>query len=123
LIGLTSSVRDNAEQSVVLRGGYGRKTSQEAGRASVALVLRAVDVASPWRWRWLLSDEESDRRLADHGVELDPACDEVAAFGDLHEYVREHASPDHPDEDAARIVARAGVWAGGVLLGRQSARR
>ena len=45
------------------------------------LVLRAVDVASEWQWRWLLSDEESGQALADHAVELDPASDEVAAFG------------------------------------------
>jgi CHAT domain len=79
------------------------------------LVLRAVDVASAWRWRWLLSDEESGRPLADHAVGLDPDSDEVAAFGDLYAYVGEHASPDRWDEDEARIVARAGAWAGRVL--------
>ena len=40
-----------------------------------------------------------------------------AAFGDLYQYVGEHASPDHPAEDEARIVTRAGTWAGRVLLG------
>src|SRR5580698_783281 len=80
------------------------------------LVLRAVDVASEWRWRWLLSDE-SGRSLADHAVELDRGSDEVAAFGDLYAYVGEHASPDRWDEDEARIVARVGAWAGRVLLG------
>jgi CHAT domain len=81
------------------------------------LVLRAVDVASAWRWRWLLSDEESGRPLAEHAVDLDPGSDEVAAFGDLYAYVGEHASPDRWDEDEARIVARAGGWAGRSLLG------
>ena len=81
------------------------------------LVLQAVDVAGPWRWRWLLTDEESGRPLADHAVELDPAAGELAAFGDLYEYVSEHASPDRWDEDEARIVARAGAWAGRELLG------
>jgi CHAT domain len=81
------------------------------------LVLRAVDVASEWRWRWLLSDQESGRPLADHAVDLDPACDEVAVFGDLYEYVGVHASPDRRDEDEVRIVARAGAWAGRELLG------
>jgi CHAT domain len=81
------------------------------------LVLRAVDVASAWRWRWLLSDEESGRPLAEHAVDLDPGSDEVAAFGDLYAYVGERASPDRRDEDEARIVARAGAWAGRSLLG------
>jgi tetratricopeptide (TPR) repeat protein len=81
------------------------------------LVLRAVDVASAWRWRWLLSDEESGRPLADHAVDLDPGSDEVAVFGDLYEYVGVHASPDRRDEDEVRIVARAGAWAGRELLG------
>jgi CHAT domain len=85
----------------------------------VSLVLRAVDVAGPWRWRWLLSDGESGRPLADHAVDLDPACDEVAVFGDLYEYVGVHASPDRWDEDEARIVARAGAWAGCSLLGER----
>jgi tetratricopeptide (TPR) repeat protein len=85
----------------------------------VSLVLRAVDVAGPWRWRWLLSDGESGLPLADHAVDLDPACDEVAVFGDLYEYVGVHASPDRWDEDEARIVARAGAWAGCSLLGER----
>jgi hypothetical protein len=91
--------------------------SVRGGEATVPLVLQAVDVSGPWRWRWLLSDEESGRPVADHGVELDPADDDLAAFGDLYQYVGEHASPDHPAEDEARIVTRAGTWAGRVLLG------
>jgi tetratricopeptide (TPR) repeat protein len=83
------------------------------------LVLRAVDVASQWQWRWLLSDEESGRSLADHAVKLDPAGDDVVAFGDLYECARWRAAPDRRDEDEARVVARAGAWAGRVLLGEQ----
>jgi hypothetical protein len=83
------------------------------------LVLRAVDVASQWQWRWLLSDEESGRPLADHVVELDPAGDDVVAFGDLYECARWRAAPDRRDEDEARVVARAGAWAGRELLGAQ----
>jgi hypothetical protein len=83
------------------------------------LVLRAVDVASQWQWRWLLSDEESGQPLADHVVELDPASDEVVAFGDLYECARWRAAPDRRDEDEARVVARAGAWAGRELLGEQ----
>jgi hypothetical protein len=81
------------------------------------LVLRAVDVASQWQWRWLLSDEETGQPLADHVVELDPASDDVVAFGDLYECARWRAAPDRRDEDEARTVARAGAWAGRSLLG------
>jgi hypothetical protein len=83
------------------------------------LVLRAVDVASEWQWRWLLSDEETGQPLADHVVELDPASDDVVAFGDLYECARWRAAPDRRDEDEARTVARAGAWAGRELLGEQ----
>jgi hypothetical protein len=86
------------------------------------LVLRAVDVAGRWRWQWLLSDEESGRPLADHVVDLDPGSGEVAVFGDLYEYVGVHASPDHPERDEARIVARAG-GPGGCCWGRRSGKR
>jgi hypothetical protein len=81
------------------------------------LVLRAVDVASQWQWRWLLSDEESGLPLEDHVVELDPASDDVATFGDLYECARWRAAPDRRDEDEARVVARARAWAGRELLG------
>jgi CHAT domain len=83
------------------------------------LVLRAVDVASEWQWRWLLSDEETGQPLADHAVQLDPAGDDVVAFGDLYECARWRAAPDRRDEDEARTVARAGAWAGRELLGEQ----
>jgi len=83
------------------------------------LVLRAVDVASRWQWRWLLSDKESGQPLADHVVELDAASDDVVAFGDLYECARWRAAPDRRDEDEARTVARAGAWAGRVLLGER----
>jgi hypothetical protein len=46
-----------------------------------------------------------------------PAFDEVAAFGDLYECARWRAAPDRRDEDEARVVARAGAWAGRELLG------
>jgi hypothetical protein len=83
------------------------------------LVLRAVDVASQWQWRWLLSDQETGLPLADHAVKLDPASDDVVAFGDLYECARWRAAPDRRDEDEARVVARAGAWAGRELLGEQ----
>ena len=85
--------------------------------AGAGLVLRAVDVAGPLRWRWLLSDAETGAPLADHQVDLDPASDEVARFGDLYGYARSYAAPDRRVADEARIVAEAGAWAGRVLLG------
>jgi hypothetical protein len=57
------------------------------------LVLKAVDVDGPSRWRWLLTDAESGLPRADHQVELNPAAGELAAFGDLYEYVRSYAAP------------------------------
>jgi hypothetical protein len=81
------------------------------------LVLKAVDVAGPSRWRWLLTDAESGLAVADHQVELDPAASELAAFGDLYEYVRSYAAPDKRAVDEPRIVAETGAWAGSVLLG------
>jgi hypothetical protein len=76
----------------------------------VGLVLRAENVASPWRWRWLLSDEETGEPLASHNVNLDPAAEEVAAFRDLYGYARWRAAPDRRLGDQMRIVRDAGAW-------------
>ena len=83
----------------------------------MGLLLQAVDVAGPLRWRWLLTDQQTGTALADHQVDLDPASDEVARFNDLYGYARWHASPDRRAADEARIVAEAGSWVGRVLLG------
>jgi hypothetical protein len=85
--------------------------------AGAGLVLRAVEVGGPLRWRWLLSDAESGAALADHRVDLDPGSAEVTRFGDLYGYARAYAAPDRRVADEARIVAEAGAWAGRVLLG------
>jgi hypothetical protein len=65
----------------------------------VNLLLAAVDVAGPSRWRWELQDEATGEVIAEHHVSLDgtPDSDQVAAFGDLHEYVRWHVDP--PDSE------------------------
>ena len=63
--------------------------------------------------QWCLSRTS----LADHAVDLDPSCHELAVFGDLYECARWRAAPDRWDEDEARTVARAGAWAGRELLG------
>jgi hypothetical protein len=81
------------------------------------LPLRAVDVAGPLRWRWLLTDADTGAPLADHQVDLTGARDEVARFNDLSGYLRSYAAPDRQVEDGNRIVAEAGTWAGSALLG------
>lgn len=83
----------------------------------MGLVLQAVDVTSPYRWRWLLSDEKTGRPLADHLVSLDPLAEEVEAFRDLYQYARWRAVPDRRASDQVKIVAAAGAWAGRELLG------
>jgi hypothetical protein len=83
----------------------------------VGLLLKAVEAAGPWRWRWLLTDADTGEPLTDHQVDLDPASDEVAAFGDLYGYARSHAAPDRRTVSETGIVERAGAWAGRVLLG------
>jgi tetratricopeptide (TPR) repeat protein len=81
------------------------------------LLLRAVDVAGPMRWRWLVTDEGTGEQVADYQVDLESVPGEVARFRDLYGYVRSYAAPDRPAEDGARIVADAGAWAGHALLG------
>jgi hypothetical protein len=83
----------------------------------MGLLLRAVDVAGPLRWRWLLTDADTGTPLADHQVDLTGVRDEVARFNDLSGYLRSYAAPDRQVEDGARIVADAGAWSGSVLLG------
>jgi hypothetical protein len=81
------------------------------------LLLSAVNVASPMRWRWLLSDAETGSPMADHQVDLESAADEVARFADLYGYVHAYAAPDRRVTDGARIVAEAAAWAARELLG------
>jgi hypothetical protein len=59
----------------------------------VTLVLRAVRVDGPLRWRWLLIDEATGQPLADHEVVLDADAAEVRAFGDVYGWVRSYAAP------------------------------
>jgi tetratricopeptide (TPR) repeat protein len=87
--------------------------------SGAGLVLQAVDVAGPLRWRWLLSDGETGVPLADHQVGLDPESGDLAAFGGLYGYVRSYAAPDRRAADESRIVTRVGEWAGRELLGEQ----
>jgi hypothetical protein len=84
----------------------------------VNLLLAAVDVAGPSRWRWELRDEATGEVIAEHHVSLDgtPDSDQVAAFGDLYEYVRWHADPVWHD-DEPRIIRKTGIWARHAVLG------
>ncbi len=86
------------------------------------LVLRAVDVDGPYRWRWLLVDERSGVSLADHWVELDPGTVETEAFGDLYRFVRLRANPDRRVSSETELVRRVGAWIGSVVLGERIGR-
>jgi hypothetical protein len=83
----------------------------------MGLLLEAVDADGAWQWRWVLRDSSTSAILAGHPVALDPASDELTAFGNLYEYVRWHVSPDRRSEDEARILRRVGSWAAESLLG------
>jgi hypothetical protein len=83
----------------------------------MGLLLEAVEAEGPWRWRWLLSDEETGNPIADHMVRLDPESVEVTRFTDLYDYVDFYATPGRRAKDGARFVAAAGAWAGRELLG------
>jgi hypothetical protein len=85
----------------------------------VTLVLQAVEVRGPLRWRWLLTDETTGNPLADHQVALDADAARVRAFGDVFGHVWSYAAPDRWAEDEARLVAELGAWAGTTLLGER----
>ncbi|MGH4006995.1 MAG: hypothetical protein ACRDTH_02285 [Pseudonocardiaceae bacterium] len=86
------------------------------------LVLRAVDVAGPYRWRWLLVDERSGMLLADHQVKLNPGADETEAFEDLYRFVGWRADPGRWVGSEAELVRRVGAWIGSVVLGERIGR-
>jgi hypothetical protein len=56
----------------------------------VNLLLAAVDVAGPSRWRWELQDEATGEVIAEHHVSLDgtPDSDQVATFGEGRRQLR-----------------------------------
>lgn len=83
----------------------------------MGLLLEAVEADGPWRWRWLLRDEETGNPVADHPVRLDPASAEVTRFTDLYGFVDFYAAPGRVVRDGTRFVAAAGQWAGRELLG------
>ena len=78
------------------------------------LILRAEDFASPVQWRWLLTEEDTGRRL-------DSVAGEFEACTDLYRFLRRNAVPDRRTGSEAEIVARAGAYraeaAGGSSFG------
>ncbi|MFN2497202.1 MAG: AAA family ATPase, partial [Pseudonocardiaceae bacterium] len=86
---------------------------------SVGLVLRAVDVAGPCRWRWLLVDEQSGVQLAEYQVELNPGVAETEAFEDLYRFLRWRADPARRVASEAELMHRVGVWIGSAVLGKR----
>ncbi|HET9254511.1 MAG TPA: hypothetical protein VFO16_04830 [Pseudonocardiaceae bacterium] len=100
----------------------GADVARAVDGAVVGLLLRAVEVAGPYRWRWLLVDERSGAALADHQVELDPAGSETEAFGDLYRFLRWRADPDRRVASEAELVGRVGAWIGLVALGESVGR-
>jgi hypothetical protein len=84
----------------------------------VNLLLSAVDVVGPRRWRWELRDEATGEVIAEHQVALDDPAEsgQVDAFGDLYEYVRWHIDPFWRD-DEQRIIRETGTWARDAVLG------
>ena len=92
------------------------------GGALVRLVLRAVEVAGPHQWRWLLVDESSGVPLADHRVELDPGAAETEAFEDLYRFLRWRADPDRRVASEAELLGRVGAWLGSDVLGERIGR-
>jgi CHAT domain-containing protein/AAA ATPase-like protein len=85
----------------------------------VTLVLQAVDVHGPLRWRWLLTGETAGDPLAVHEVALDEDAPQASAFGDVYGYARSYAAPDRRAADEARLVDELGAWAGRAVLGER----
>jgi hypothetical protein len=76
---------------------------------AVMQTLRAVEVAGPTRWRWVLS-AESGLLLADHEVDLDADSAEYEAFCDLMVYLDRHRLPHDPVGSEAAAVERLSAW-------------
>ncbi|WP_269799874.1 CHAT domain-containing protein [Pseudofrankia saprophytica] len=83
------------------------------------LVLQAVDVDGPLRWRWLLLDGATDRPVADHQVELNPKDWRFQAFAQLDRYLRANAAPDRRLTAETAIVDEVGAWAAEHALGER----
>jgi CHAT domain len=67
-------------------------------------------------WRWVLTDA-AGVFVADHDVNLDPACWQYEAFADLLGYLSWHVAPDSRGDGEAAAVAEIGAWIGKQVLG------
>lgn len=79
--------------------------------------LRAVEVAGPNRWRWVLT-AESGKVLADHQVDLDVNTAEYEAFCDLVGHLDRHRLPHDPVGSEAEAVERVSTWISEHVFGR-----
>lgn len=64
------------------------------------LTLSMAEFSGPWRWRWLLAEEDTGQPLADHEVDLAGAGDRDAA-AELESFLDETGE----DEDWAALAA------------------
>jgi hypothetical protein len=83
----------------------------------VTQVLRAVEVAGPSQWRWVLT-AESGRVLADHQVDLDIGTAEYEAFCDLIGHIDRHRLPHDPVGSETEAVDRVSTWISEHVFGR-----
>ena len=80
-------------------------------------VLACEDYQNAQHWRWVLRDGRGNF-LADHEVNLDPACSEYDGLIDLRGYLDRHAAPDRWRADHARLLEDFGCWLGANVLGK-----
>jgi WD40 repeat protein/tetratricopeptide (TPR) repeat protein len=79
--------------------------------------LRAVEVAGPNRWRWVLT-AGSGRTLGDHQVDLDVSTAGYEAFCDLIGHLDRHRLPHDPVGSEAEAVDRVSTWISEHVFGR-----
>jgi tetratricopeptide (TPR) repeat protein len=87
-----------------------------AGVAMAELTLKAREVESASRWRWVLTGP-GGVVVAEHRVQLDEGCWQYEAFGDPHAYLRWRVVPDRRVEHESEVVAQLGEWVGAEVLG------
>jgi hypothetical protein len=79
-------------------------------------VLEMLEVDSPTRWRWKLSDDEGNI-LVDLQIDFNASAWEFEAFKDLAYYLDAFRSADQPMEEEQAAVRDVGAWVGSTLLG------
>lgn len=79
-------------------------------------VLACEDYRDARTWRWVLRDARGNF-LADHEVNLDPACPEYFGLIDLAGHLDRHSAPDRWRADHAGLLEGFGRWLGASVLG------